>query len=281
MEDSAWKLRTTLPRMWLPTGHPPFFRSSIPGPAVTHSFALLDSNHSIGSVSRGNPSRYFAPRRSDFSFPAVVGVQTWIFYHAFPKDYRLVKLLVASICLFNLLHEVFISYAVYEATVTHYAHAEYLSVITWNFMKAIILSDAIPKFFAQLFYLNRIRTLSKRRTLPALPLLTLATFDAGGCVLITILVVKLSDREHDVLQGIVAVVHLIILIVLRNTGISVVFYLQSISVLGALNSRSLSRHGSPLTRGVELVSPMDPDNSSIPEWKNYAEEERRPLNTDV
>ncbi|KAJ7677534.1 hypothetical protein B0H17DRAFT_944775 [Mycena rosella] len=111
----------------------------------------------------------------------ITTVQTFNYYRDYPRDAVILRTVVGGRpTLFELVHTVLVWHGIYSMTVTFYGQPEHLADPPPT-LALTLVSEIIIVAVVQIYFINRIRLVSKKWFLPALCLiLTLLRF--GACV---------------------------------------------------------------------------------------------------
>ncbi|KAJ6522406.1 hypothetical protein B0H19DRAFT_1086152 [Mycena capillaripes] len=118
----------------------------------------------------------------------ITSVQTFSYYRDYPRDALLLRTVVGMLWIFEFVHTVLVWHGIYSMTVTFYGQPEHLAsppptlastLVSETVIVAVVQISEPEKM--QIYFINRIRLVSKKWLLPALcSILTL--FRAGACV---------------------------------------------------------------------------------------------------
>ncbi|KAJ6564716.1 hypothetical protein B0H19DRAFT_1259133 [Mycena capillaripes] len=110
----------------------------------------------------------------------ITSVQTFYYYRDYPRDALLLRTVVGVIWIFEFVHTVLVWHGIYSMTVTFYGQPQHLANPPPT-LASTLVSETVIVAVVQIYFINRIRLVSKKWLLPALcSILTL--FRAGACV---------------------------------------------------------------------------------------------------
>lgn len=112
----------------------------------------------------------------------VVTLQTFNYFREFSTDPWPIRLLVAIVYFFDVIHSAFLMHTVYSYSVTHYGHAEVMASSVWTLNTSIIFQGLVA-LCVQSFFCLRIWKISRSRILSGICLsLTIARFCMSSIV---------------------------------------------------------------------------------------------------
>lgn len=90
----------------------------------------------------------------------IVTLQTLNYFRSFDKDPWFIKLLVATVYVFDLIHSAFLMHTLYEYGVTYYGHPERMALSVWSLNTSIIFQGLVA-LCVQSFFCLRILKISR------------------------------------------------------------------------------------------------------------------------